>query len=253
MGQTRGSIVEAAPPTMIKQDLIRYFRFEGNFANTSSGADATIGMNSDHDPRAQENNGKFGGHLEIRNRGGGRFNASYLTINGDSELDMGDNDNFTVTLWFRSEGRQDGDPVILGNKDWSSGQNTGWLVLANEGENNSFGTNFAGSSSDRLDLEDISYNDTDWWFIASIFDANGNAVMYAGREIGGLRWMALDATGVGDMTSSLPLNIGQDGTGRYGDNLDGDIDDLAIWRRALSHDEILRLYAGGAGAELHGL
>ena len=125
------------------------------------------------------------------------------------------------------------------------------MVLANEGDNNSFGANFASTGADRIDLEDIDYSDTDWWFIATIFNASGLATLYAGRENGGLRWFSLKASQVGDLSASLPLNLGQDGTGTYGHNLDGDVDDLAIWRRALSHDEILRLYAQGAGLELH--
>ena len=253
-GQVRGPLVQAAAPTMIGQSLLRYFRFDGDFADSSTVAAphaATIGAESDTNPIAHIGGGKFGGYLEINDPGGGGDNSSYLTINGGTELDFGDNDNFTVTLWFKSRGRQGGDPLILGNKNWNSGQNAGWLISANEGNGNSFGSNFASANSDRIDLEDINYSDTEWWFIASVFDAQGNAILYAGRAIGGLRWIALKAGGVGDLTSSLPLNLGQDGTGEYDDNLDGDIDDLAIWGRALSHEEILRLYAGGAGLELH--
>jgi hypothetical protein len=251
-GQVRGSTVEASPPAMIGQDLVRYYRFQGNLDDAASGVAAIMGVESNVDPTVHMMGGKFGGYVQINDFGGGSGNSSYLTISSGTDIEFGDNDNFTVTMWFRSHGTQSGDPVILGNKSWDSGQNAGWLILANEGANNSFGSNFASgsSASDRTDLEDIDYMDTDWWFLASVFDANGNVALYAGNENGGLRWITLKATSVGDLRSPLPLNLGQDGTGEYGDNLDGDIDDLAIWRRALNHDEITRLYAGGTGLEL---
>ena len=66
----------------------------------------------------------------------------------------------------------------------------------------------------------------------SVFDAQGLATLYAGQRNGGLRWISLKAEQVGNLQARLPLNLGQDGTGRYAHNLDGDIDELAIWRRA---------------------
>ncbi len=65
--------------------------------------------------------------------------------------------------------------------------------------------------------------------------------------------MALRADGVGDLTSTLPLNLGQDGTGTYSHNLDADIDDLAIWKRALAPDEIGLIYAQGNGTNVGSL
>ena len=143
--------------------------------------------------------------------------------------------------------------MILGTKDWVSGGNPGWLLLANEGGGNSFGSNFASSGDDRLDLEDVDYSDTNWWFIASVFQADGLAFLFAGDASGHMRWMTIDASGVGELVSPYPLNLGQDGTGSYANNLDGDIDDLAIWRRALHPEEVMMLYAGGVGQELHEL
>jgi hypothetical protein len=55
------------------------------------------------------------------------------------------------------------------------------------------------------------------------------------------------------LESVYPLNIGQDGTGKYEYNLNGAIDDLAIWNRALSYEEVMMLYAGGTGAEVESL
>jgi hypothetical protein len=252
-GRPRGDVVEAPAPAALEQDLVRYHRFEGDLRDEALGQAATVGAESDVPPTVHAAGGKFGGYVQIDDLGGGASQASYLTLAGGPELDFGDQQAFTVTLWFRPHARQSGDPAILGNKDWRSGQNRGWLVLANEGGADSFGTNFAGMGTDRLDLEDLDYTGGGWWFVAAVFSPDGLAITYAGDEAGGLRWMALDATGVGDLTSPLPLNLGQDGLGTYPHNLDGDVDDLALWRRALTHEEVLRLYDGGLGAELAAL
>lgn len=82
----------------------------------------------------------------------------------------------------------------------------------------------------------------------SITDAGGGAANSSYLSLG--TPAALD---MGDLNSALPVNIGQDATGEYGSNLSADIDDLAIWKRALSHDEIVELYADGSGTELEGV
>ena len=72
--------------------------------------------------------------------------------------------------------------------------------------------------------------------------------MFAGGPDGVLRWMALETTGLTTLSSSHPVHVGQDGTGAYAHNLDGDLDDLAIWRRALAVAEVQALYQRGQGA-----
>jgi len=250
-GMPRGDVVEAEPPPGLDSGLLGYWRFDGDLVDAGpSGLNAVIGAESDTDPTLAAAGGKFAGFVSIPNNGGGLANASYLTLAGPGALDFDDNADFTVSLWFRSHGPQTGDPVIIGNKNWITGQNPGWLMLANEGFGNSFGTNFASGGGDRLDVEDIDYVDTDWWHLVLVFRADGNTVMYAGNSAGVAFWMALDATSVGSLVTALPLNLGQDGTGTYGANLAGDIDDLAIWDRALSPAEVASLHNGGAGAEV---
>ena len=56
--------------------------------------------------------------------------------------------------------------------------------------------------------------------------------------------------------SAFAVNIGQDGTGNYADNgsaynINAAIDDLGVWRRALTANEALAIYRGGqAGLDL---
>ena len=105
----------------------------------------------------------------------------------------------------------------------------------------------------RRDIEPINFNFNEWWFQAISVDRYGNAVMFVGSPNGELYVISDFADNLGDITSSLPWNIGQDGTGAYAYNLDGDIDEMAIWKRALTLDEIRQLYNNGSGLDLQGL
>ncbi|MDP6946470.1 MAG: alkaline phosphatase family protein, partial [Myxococcota bacterium] len=180
-GAVRGAEVDDTAPPPLSQDLVAYYRFDGDLTDSSGGGlDAIVGEGSDVDPTLTMTGGKFGGHLSLTDPGGGQSDACYLSLGQPAALDMGPGQPMSVTLWFRSHGLQGGDPVILGNKDWVSGYNAGWLLLANEGGDNSFGANFASGGDARVDLEDVDYTDTQWWFLAVSYDPDGLAVMVAG-------------------------------------------------------------------------
>jgi hypothetical protein len=233
--------------SLLDAELLRYYAFDGTLTDGSSAnVSASIGSESDHDPVLQESGGKFNGHLSILDLGGGTNDSSYVTIGQGSDINFAADQPFSITLWYRSKGEQSGDPLIFGNKDWSSGGNPGWLLSANEGGQNSFGTNYASTSSDRVDIEDIDYADTEWWFLAAVVHPGNIAVLYAGNAIG-MRWIAHQFPSDLSLLSDLPLNIGQDGTGMYSHNLNGDVDDLAIWKGALTFEDIQHLYADGEG------
>ena len=194
----------------------------------------------------------FGGYVEISDLGGGSSHSSYLTVGAGDDINFEAGSPLTLTLWFKSGGEQSGDPLIIGNKNWASGGNPGWLLSANEGGDNSFGANFASSSDDRVDIEDIDYSDTGWWFLATVVHPGELAILYAGNS-DEMNWIAYRFPDNMSLEGVVPLNIGQDGTGKYEYNLNGAIDDLAIWNRSLSHEEILMLYSGGAGTEIESL
>ena len=250
-GTPRGDTVTPPPTSPLGQDLVAYYRFEGSLDDASGqGHHAAVGPGSASPPDFSDRDGRFGQHVAVRPPGAG---ASYLTLGTLDAFALGDDGALTVTLWFRATTDQSGDPVILGNKDWSSGGNPGFLLLADEGGDNSFGSNYASRGADRIDLEDINYPTHQWWFLAATFNPDGLAVLYAGDPEGRLRAIALDASQVGPLDSPLPVNIGQDGTGAYPHHLEADIDDLAVWRRALHPEEVRSLYGMGDGQELLGL
>jgi PKD repeat protein len=252
-GVAQGDSVIPAAPAGLTDSLVVYLPFNGNTLDASGRSnDASIGAGSDHDPIVNNSGGKFGGYVEINDFGGGTSDSSYLTLGTPADLDFGAATHFTITTWFRAQNNQSGASVILGNKNWADGSNIGTLLLADELDGDDFGFNI-GDGTRRRYIEPIDYIFDEWWFQAISVDRNGNAVMFVGSPSGELYAISDFADDLGNITSSLPWNIGQDGTGAYPYNLDGDIDEMAIWRRTLTLDEIHQLYNDGSGLDLQGL
>lgn len=155
-------------------------------------------------------------------------------------LDFGTDQDFSITLWFRTDKPQQGDPVIIGNKDWNSGKNPGVILAANT--NDKDGTNLCLNISDgttRDDLRPLAYQvDGQWWFVGVTAERKGNAVLYLGRTDGRLTFISDDISTLGNINSPLNWNVTEDGTGDYRSQLNGEIRGLTIRNRALSLQEI---------------
>ena len=150
---------------------------------------------------------------------------------------------------------QKGDPAIIANKDWDSGRNPGFVLVATKQMDgakvpgvcvNSAQSNAAGRHD--MGPYDIEYGK--WTFYAVTFGKEGSMRFYQGGPDGYLYQMAEDASAI-TLASGKPFYLGQDGTGAYKYPFDGDIDEFAFWTRTLSHQEIRRIYeAGRKGFEL---
>jgi len=247
-GRPQGGTVLPPAPLAPDDQLVLHLGFEGDLLDGSArGNHATIAGDSDHDPQLIASGGLCGGgYLSIPDNGGGATDASYLTLGNPPDLDFGVGVDYSVAVWLRATADQSGDSVIIGNKDWASGANIGTLLLANEGNGADFGLNVADAAG-RKDIEAIDFGLDSWWFVTASVDRDGDAVLFVG-DPGGLLFIISDrADDLGDLDSPLPWNIGQDGTGSYPYNLGADLDELRIWRRAISLDEVRRLYQRGAG------
>ncbi|MEM7249073.1 MAG: alkaline phosphatase family protein [Acidobacteriota bacterium] len=246
-GRPRGLEVREPAPLDLSTDLVLHLGFDGDYRDGSGrGNDAAIGPESDVDPILHPTGGACDGYVEITNPGGGVAGASYLTLGTPADLELGADGDFTLAVWMRASVDQVGDPVIFGNKNWASGLNPGVLLLANEGNGDDFGANIADGTL-RRDVEALDYGLDAWWLLVLSVDRDDTAVLFVGGPDGIVQVLADFTSDLGDLSSGLPWNIGQDGTGEYPVNLGADLDDLRVWRRSLDLDEVRRLHADGAG------
>ena len=84
-------------------------------------------------------------------------------------------------------------------------------------------------------------NDGQFHSLVHTFNRDGNAVTY----LDGAMVDSRPISNVDNIDSGLPLTIGQDPTGLYGVDGFGNIDDVGIWRRALSPVEAQSIYLVG--------
>ncbi len=167
----------------------------------------------------------------------------YLTIMDEltvtdqvSSLDFRYDKDFSVALWVNTTATNS-DPSIIGDKDWGSGSNPGF-VLAFRG-NSSWKLNVADTNRDRVDVNGGIVNDGLWHLIGATFDRDGNATVYQdGVEMGSSSLAGL----TGEINSGLPIRIAQEGTATYGDWFEGKVSNTYIFDHALTAAEMLALY-----------
>ncbi len=195
--------------------------------------------------------------------------GSYASLPKSNLLRPFGNQNFTVAFWTKQDNAIGSDPVLIGNSDWDSGGNPGWLLATdgadlykpNDPLNDEHGWTINISNNDRTrmdwDADDAGFApnlaDGAWHMVAMVFDRD-NAIMQV--YVDGVEYTdpeANDLTPIGDgslwdETNDYPINLWEDGTGKYNassdtrKNLDGYMDELRIINLALSSSEIKSLY-----------
>lgn len=231
--------------TPLDQDLVLYLPFDNSLSDASGSGHngASIGSTS-------FSAGKVGaGALHIGDA------AGYVTVGNPADLNFGSDVDFSIAFWAKTTTWTE-DPAFIANKDWDSGSNIGW-VISTDGDGH-LQWNLAGkpdgSRGDRKDYDGPAglFTGGNWRHVVLSYDRQGNAVTYVdGAQV--------DSRAVStppnkpDTLPGLAINIGQDGAGDYGPKFtNADIDEVAIWRRALIAEDVATIYgsAGGIGSLL---
>lgn len=170
----------------------------------------------------------------------GGTNNDYVNLGQRDQWNLGTNKNLTASFWINVTS-ESGYAAILSNKDWSNYYRKG--------------INLAPTSSDTTKLEFTlgddtngvyatgeglpNYNGGGWHMMTVSVDRTTQtaATYFDGKQVA-----TADIKGIGDMTSGLDMLLGTDGGKNYG-TIGFDIDDLQMWDRALSTDEVAALYS----------
>jgi hypothetical protein len=227
----------------VRQDLVAHLTFDADFQDTS-------GRNHHGTPQGEPTlvEGKVGGKaLRFTTKADGS-SIHYLTLGSPADLDFGTDADYSFSFWLKFS-RWTRDPVLLANKSWfSSGSLIGYaLAIGSDGR---FQWNFKEQVGERADYDSPPgvISDGQWHHLAVAFQRGGQAVTWIDGEQVDARPLPASGTVI---EPGLPLNVGQDGTGEYTENGnagidDGTLDDLAIWRRAITGEEVLTIYRKGA-------
>ncbi|MFC4992838.1 cadherin domain-containing protein [Rubritalea tangerina] len=158
-------------------------------------------------------------------------------------MQLGDSSDFTVAFWVKAPNGWSGDPSFVSNKNWGSGNNTGW-VIAGQTDASQYQWNYKAADSGRQDFESGgALADGQWHLVTVVHDRDGNASFYRdGVQVG-----QVASLGAGSIDSGLPLGIGADGNGNYQFNTTVYLDQVRMWTRALSLAEVQQLASGNDG------
>lgn len=181
---------------------------------------------------------------------GGRALVSDSALSGyrldDSVLAA--SQQFSVGFWFRSGGQQSDTPMFA-NKDYSNGKNPG-IAIAQWGNSIRFNL---GDGSQRIDLEAMGYTPNRWVYVMLGIDKSSrSARAYVADPVKGMQEGSLDFArlDVSKLAGLGGFGINEDGLGTYfsrgyGQRGKMEFNDLAIWNRLLSKEEIAGLFSSG--------
>jgi len=218
----------------ITQDLVVHLKLDGDFVD-ASGRDnnaaavgaptfstGKVGASAIHIPSGQD----------------------YVTLGAPADLNFSTNVDFTIAFWAKVIALSS-DPSLVGNKDWNSGGNPGYVIFTTNEKKVRW--NVAGQPGERRDGSEPtgSLSDNQWHHVAVVFDRDGDVSIYVD---GSLRHGAAMSPVPNDFDTPVGYNtnLGQDGTGSYGPAFsDADMDDVGFWRRRLSVHEIASIYSQG--------
>ena len=156
---------------------------------------------------------------------------------------------FTLTMWINLPAEQTGDSLIVSDKDWSDGANKGFAITASRKGDGAqvpgIFLNYGLKNRGRVDLGQFDIAPGQWSFLALSVTADG-LVHFVNGGIDGRMYVLADSSPEAEFgTSDLPLVFGQDGTCRYPHNFSGILDDIGIWDRALSVNDLRVIFEAG--------
>ena len=174
---------------------------------------------------------------------GSRFSANFAGTASNEHVNFGNTINgelntssFTLELWVKPR-TINGDPSIVSNKDWDSGNNTGFVLALENG--NEFTFNFRPEGGTRRDVNIAVPTGllNAWQHIAVSVDRNGVISLYRNGILGATS-ANISADAALGIAGALDFRMAQDGVGNYGSKFDGETDEFRIWNYARTEDEI---------------
>jgi len=147
--------------------------------------------------------------------------------------------SFSVAFWIKTDTVKD-DPSIISNKDWANGYNDGFVISLRPSDIKfNVGCKSSGVRMDATAALPVDY-DKGWMHVAVVVDRKNDAVRFY------YDFKFEDEVGIPSALSdlsfdALDLNIGQDGTGKYGYVLPAQLDEMIITADVLTDADIAAL------------
>lgn len=229
-------------------DAVLYLRMDATGPTIGNGSTINDLSSFDHDATVYADGGgmnvvtgKFGDALE--------FDGSndYLLVDNSSVLDQLPDNDFSISVWFKTDvncGGTNGDVWV----SWRRGSGSTYFTFECEAFSGSddgrvhFGIN-DGSGALYTPRGKTVISDNRWHHAVAVVTSTVASV-YLDGELES----SMDVSGIGtlDFQLSDPIRIGRWQSGGF--ELDGALDEISIWRKALSLTEIQSMYKRGSSS-----
>jgi YD repeat-containing protein len=211
--------------SVLTPNLVSYWTLDGNSkdaAGSNDGIDTAITYSNA--------NGRI-------NQGAG-FNGSTSVIRTANRLSFTD---VTFSAWIKTTANN----LEIVADDSGPGQYVASMRVASH--NFMFGVGLTGTGWVGSIVGSTPIDDGNWHFVVGMRSGSTYTIYVDGKQDG-------QATGSAMATTSIPIAIGAEVYGgRLWDVMNGDIDEVGIWSRALSASEVGSLFGNGSGVMYPGV
>ncbi len=150
--------------------------------------------------------------------------TDYVEIANSAPFNFGTNQDFSIECRIRTT--QANDVAILGNKNWASGLNTGYVFSFNP-SSAAWKVNL-GDGTNRVDLDGTStVADGNWHTLTATFDRDGDLRIYED----GVFIASTSMSTIGNIDAGFPLRFGADVLSGFG--YTGNIAEVRVWNTIL--------------------
>lgn len=231
----------------LTNSLVLHLKFDGNYNDSSGRGNNSLSVN------ASLIAGKIGTQAVHVNTDAGAGTYNYVLIADPNssapypDLQFGAADSFSVAYWSRYTG-QPNDLPILGNAINSTYQqgfvfsdDTGrleWTLVSVTPDTGSVIADPVPGSP--------LINDGNWHHVVVSFD---RVTATADSFVDGVQVDSRSIAAIGNLDTGNGIYLGQDPSGLYGVTAAYDLDDLGIWRKALTGYDALSIYNAGQNSK----
>ncbi len=191
-------------------------------------------------------------------------NANYVTLGVRPDLQFGSSTSFTVAYWIRLPAFYTGGDLPFFTDAVNSTFNGGFCFAPTYGLQGTQGSGNvnggwalslmdAATSQNGIGVYggDSSINDGHWHHLVHTIDrVNGMVTYLDGSAAPYVVEGGSSVAAAGNIDTGRAAVIGQDPTGKYAESGSADMDDLGVWRRALTPLEAGSIYAAGISNHL---
>ena len=224
----------------ITNGLVLHLKLDNDYSDSSG-----LGHNATPNGTPTFIAGQIGANAVQLNTDSGNSVFNYLSIPANTDLAFGPNVSFSVSFWINYNTNADGtypdDLPMIGNslnstyqKGWVFADDTGqleWTLVANDN---------TSVIADPVGGPVIS--DAKWHHVMASFD---RSVGIANTYIDGVQVDSRSIQGLGGLDNGNPIALAQDPSGAYAVDGTFKIDDVGIWRTALTTYDAQAIFTVG--------